>query len=99
MLSALSLGRPLSAFCQPQTQREAAFKKLLTFASPPEPFARPARWALTPGCLRLATRYVKTYLLPDRSSQGKRKTSVQKNTVEPTFQETLKVLAGQTLLG
>nr|XP_020745011.1 synaptotagmin-like protein 3 isoform X2 [Odocoileus virginianus texanus] len=34
--------------------------------------------------------YVKTYLLPDRSSQGKRKTSVQKNTVEPTFQETLK---------
>ncbi|XP_043312870.1 synaptotagmin-like protein 3 isoform X1 [Cervus elaphus] len=34
--------------------------------------------------------YVKTYLLPDRSSQGKRKTSIQKNTVEPTFQETLK---------
>uniref|UniRef100_A0A8C6CV70 Synaptotagmin-like protein 3 n=1 Tax=Moschus moschiferus TaxID=68415 RepID=A0A8C6CV70_MOSMO len=34
--------------------------------------------------------YIKTYLLPDRSSQGKRKTSVQKNTVEPTFQETLK---------
>ncbi|XP_044779965.2 synaptotagmin-like protein 3 isoform X1 [Bubalus bubalis] len=34
--------------------------------------------------------YVKTYLLPDRSSQGKRKTGVQKNTVEPTFQETLK---------
>ncbi|KAB0359758.1 hypothetical protein FD754_003914 [Muntiacus muntjak] len=34
--------------------------------------------------------YVKTYLLPDRSSQGKRKTSVQKNTVEPMFQETLK---------
>ncbi|XP_045700026.1 synaptotagmin-like protein 3 isoform X2 [Phyllostomus hastatus] len=34
--------------------------------------------------------YVKTYLLPDRSSQGKRKTSVQKNTVDPTFQETLK---------
>ncbi|XP_053524670.1 synaptotagmin-like protein 3 isoform X1 [Artibeus jamaicensis] len=34
--------------------------------------------------------YVKTYLLPDRSSQGKRKTGVQKNTVNPTFQETLK---------
>ncbi|XP_069454910.1 synaptotagmin-like protein 3 isoform X2 [Ovis canadensis] len=34
--------------------------------------------------------YVKTYLLPDKSSQGKRKTGVQKNTVEPTFQETLK---------
>ncbi|XP_075409989.1 synaptotagmin-like protein 3 isoform X2 [Tenrec ecaudatus] len=37
-------------------------------------------------------RYVKTYLLPDRSSQGKRKTRVQKNTVDPTFQETLKYL-------
>ncbi|XP_019268234.2 synaptotagmin-like protein 3 isoform X4 [Panthera pardus] len=34
--------------------------------------------------------YVKTYLLPDRSSQGKRKTAVQRNTVDPTFQETLK---------
>ncbi|XP_008565058.1 PREDICTED: synaptotagmin-like protein 3 isoform X3 [Galeopterus variegatus] len=34
--------------------------------------------------------YVKTYLLPDRSSHGKRKTRVQKNTVDPTFQETLK---------
>ncbi|XP_004462961.1 synaptotagmin-like protein 3 isoform X1 [Dasypus novemcinctus] len=34
--------------------------------------------------------YVKTYLLPDRSSQGKRKTRVQKNTVDPTFQETVK---------
>nr|XP_045015332.1 synaptotagmin-like protein 3 isoform X2 [Jaculus jaculus] len=34
--------------------------------------------------------YVKTYLLPDRSSQGKRKTGVQKNTLDPTFEETLK---------
>ncbi|XP_066104020.1 synaptotagmin-like protein 3 isoform X1 [Saccopteryx bilineata] len=34
--------------------------------------------------------YVKTYLLPDSSSQGKRKTAVRKNTVDPTFQETLK---------
>ncbi|XP_059555926.1 synaptotagmin-like protein 3 isoform X4 [Myotis daubentonii] len=34
--------------------------------------------------------YVKTYLLPDRSAQGKRKTGVQRNTVDPTFQETLK---------
>ncbi|XP_023568013.1 synaptotagmin-like protein 3 isoform X5 [Octodon degus] len=34
--------------------------------------------------------YVKTYLLPDKSSQGKRKTGVQKNTLDPTFQETLK---------
>ncbi|XP_052606835.1 synaptotagmin-like protein 3 isoform X2 [Peromyscus californicus insignis] len=34
--------------------------------------------------------YVKTYLLPDKSSQGKRKTQVQKNTLDPTFEETLK---------
>lgn len=46
--------------------------------------------------LPLPTRYVKTYLLPDRSSQGKRKTQVQKNTLDPTFEETLKVLAIQT---
>ncbi|XP_059970805.1 synaptotagmin-like protein 3 [Mesoplodon densirostris] len=42
--------------------------------------------------------YVKTYLLPDRSSQGKRKTGVQKNTVEPTFQETLKYQVEPTQL-
>ncbi|XP_060061227.1 synaptotagmin-like protein 3 isoform X6 [Erinaceus europaeus] len=34
--------------------------------------------------------YVKTYLLPDRSCQGKRKTAVHKNTVDPAFHETLK---------
>ncbi|XP_064148902.1 synaptotagmin-like protein 3 isoform X2 [Loxodonta africana] len=34
--------------------------------------------------------YIKIYLLPDRSSQGKRKTRVQKNTTDPIFQETLK---------
>ncbi|XP_032341158.1 synaptotagmin-like protein 3 isoform X4 [Camelus ferus] len=43
--------------------------------------------------------YVKTYLLPDRSSQGKRKTGVQKNTVEPTFQETLKYRVEPAQLG
>ncbi|XP_047625779.1 synaptotagmin-like protein 3 isoform X1 [Phacochoerus africanus] len=43
--------------------------------------------------------YVKTYLLPDRSSQGKRKTGVQKNTVEPTFQETLKYQVEPAQLG
>lgn len=57
-------------------------------ASAPEPAPRP-----------VSSRYVKTYLLPDRSSQGKRKTGVQKNTVDPTFQETLKVLTGQILMG
>ncbi|XP_020842365.1 synaptotagmin-like protein 3 [Phascolarctos cinereus] len=34
--------------------------------------------------------YIKTYLLPDRGSQAKRKTSVKKNTVDPLFHETLK---------
>nr|XP_056708339.1 synaptotagmin-like protein 3 [Euleptes europaea] len=34
--------------------------------------------------------YVKTYLLPDKSPQSKRKTSVKKNTVDPAFHETLK---------
>uniref|UniRef100_A0A8C9DRM1 Synaptotagmin-like protein 3 n=1 Tax=Prolemur simus TaxID=1328070 RepID=A0A8C9DRM1_PROSS len=43
--------------------------------------------------------YVKTYLLPDRSSQGKRKTGVQRNTVEPSFQETLKYHVDPAQLG
>ncbi|XP_015262273.1 PREDICTED: synaptotagmin-like protein 3 [Gekko japonicus] len=34
--------------------------------------------------------YVKTYLLPDKSPQSKRKTAVKKNTVDPAFHETLK---------
>ncbi|XP_037676583.1 synaptotagmin-like protein 3 isoform X1 [Choloepus didactylus] len=43
--------------------------------------------------------YVKIYLLPDRSSQGKRKTGVQKNTVDPTFQETVKYQVEPAQLG
>ncbi|XP_074844797.1 synaptotagmin-like protein 3 [Carettochelys insculpta] len=34
--------------------------------------------------------YAKTYLLPDKSSRSKRKTTVKKNTVDPAFHETLK---------
>ncbi|XP_056665434.1 synaptotagmin-like protein 2 [Monodelphis domestica] len=34
--------------------------------------------------------YVKTYLIPDSTRLGKRKTSVRKRTVNPTFQEMLK---------
>uniref|UniRef100_W5MBJ3 Synaptotagmin-like protein 1 n=1 Tax=Lepisosteus oculatus TaxID=7918 RepID=W5MBJ3_LEPOC len=34
--------------------------------------------------------YVKTYLLPDKSSHSKKKTSVKKKTVNPIFDETLK---------
>ena len=35
--------------------------------------------------------YVKTYLLPDRGKQSKRKTGVQRKTVHPVFNEILKV--------
>lgn len=36
--------------------------------------------------------YVKAYLLPDRSKGGKRKTKVKKNTLNPIFEEILKVV-------
>ena len=35
--------------------------------------------------------YIKTYLLPDRGKQSKRKTSVQRKTTNPVFNEILKV--------
>lgn len=41
------------------------------------------------GCPPL--RYVKTYLLPDKSRQGKRKTSIKRNTINPLYNELLKV--------
>ncbi|XP_064203270.1 synaptotagmin-like protein 1 [Anguilla rostrata] len=47
--------------------------------------------------------YVKTYLLPDKSSHSKKKTGVKKKTVNPVFDETLKYnmkmaeLKGRTL--
>ncbi|KAG7457989.1 hypothetical protein MATL_G00233090 [Megalops atlanticus] len=47
--------------------------------------------------------YVKTYLLPDKSTHSKKKTSVKKKTVNPIFDETLKYkikmleLKGRTL--
>ncbi|XP_046876647.1 synaptotagmin-like protein 4 isoform X2 [Hypomesus transpacificus] len=34
--------------------------------------------------------YVKCYLLPDKSRQSKKKTSIKRNTVSPTYNETLK---------
>lgn len=36
-------------------------------------------------------RYVKTYLLPDKARMGKRKTSVKKRTVNPVYNEVLRV--------
>ena len=42
-------------------------------------------------------RYVKAYLLPDRSKAGKRKTKVRKHTLNPVFEESLKVGRGQAM--
>lgn len=39
----------------------------------------------------LFSRYVKTYLLPDKARMGKRKTSVKKRTVNPVYNEVLRV--------
>ncbi|XP_029702738.1 synaptotagmin-like protein 4 isoform X6 [Takifugu rubripes] len=38
---------------------------------------------------RLSNPYVKCYLLPDKTRQSKRKTSVKRNTVDPVYNETL----------
>ena len=35
--------------------------------------------------------YVKTYLLPDRSKHSKRKTNIQRKTVNPIYEQTLVV--------
>lgn len=42
--------------------------------------------------------YVKTYLLPDRSKNSKRKTGIQRKTVNPDYNEILKVCAFESLL-
>ena len=39
----------------------------------------------------LSDPYVKTYLLPDRSKHSKKKTSIKKKTLDPVYDETLKV--------
>nr|XP_054364624.1 synaptotagmin-like protein 4 isoform X1 [Mirounga angustirostris]XP_054364627.1 synaptotagmin-like protein 4 isoform X1 [Mirounga angustirostris]XP_054364630.1 synaptotagmin-like protein 4 isoform X1 [Mirounga angustirostris]XP_054364632.1 synaptotagmin-like protein 4 isoform X1 [Mirounga angustirostris]XP_054364634.1 synaptotagmin-like protein 4 isoform X1 [Mirounga angustirostris]XP_054364637.1 synaptotagmin-like protein 4 isoform X1 [Mirounga angustirostris] len=42
--------------------------------------------------------YVKTYLLPDRSRQGKRKTSIKRDTTNPLYDETLRYEIPESLL-
>ncbi|XP_072265761.1 synaptotagmin-like protein 1 [Pyxicephalus adspersus] len=45
---------------------------------------------LSPAHSQTSNPYVKCYLLPDKSVQGKRKTKVKKKTLDPLFNETLK---------
>ncbi|KAH0631026.1 hypothetical protein JD844_004493 [Phrynosoma platyrhinos] len=42
--------------------------------------------------------YVKTYLLPDKSRQGKRKTTIKRNTVNPLYHELLKYEINKCIL-
>ncbi|XP_067896726.1 synaptotagmin-like protein 5 isoform X1 [Heterodontus francisci] len=42
--------------------------------------------------------YVKTYLLPDKSRQSKRKTKLKSNTINPVYNETLKYVISHTQL-
>ncbi|OWK56191.1 Synaptotagmin-like protein 4 [Lonchura striata] len=42
--------------------------------------------------------YVKTYLLPDKSRQGKRKTTIKRNTINPLYNELLKYEVNKSLL-
>ncbi|EPY75386.1 synaptotagmin-like protein [Camelus ferus] len=42
--------------------------------------------------------YVKTYLLPDKSRQGKRKTSLKRDTINPLYDEILKYEIPESLL-
>ncbi|ERE65782.1 synaptotagmin-like protein 4 [Cricetulus griseus] len=42
--------------------------------------------------------YVKTYLLPDKSRQGKRKTSIKRDTINPLYDETFRYEISESLL-
>ncbi|XP_029963418.1 synaptotagmin-like protein 4 [Salarias fasciatus] len=42
--------------------------------------------------------YVKCYLLPDKSRQSKRKTSIKRHTIDPVYNETLKYSIGRSQL-
>ncbi|XP_069469053.1 synaptotagmin-like protein 4 [Ambystoma mexicanum] len=47
---------------------------------------------------RRSNPYVKAYLLPDKSRQGKRKTTIKRNTTNPLFNEVLKYGITESLL-
>ncbi|KAF1662369.1 Synaptotagmin-like protein 4, partial [Aptenodytes patagonicus] len=47
---------------------------------------------------KMQTLYVKTYLLPDKSRQGKRKTTIKRNTINPLYNELLKYEINKSLL-
>ncbi|XP_039578455.1 synaptotagmin-like protein 4 [Passer montanus] len=47
---------------------------------------------------RRSNPYVKTYLLPDKSRPGKRKTSIKRNTINPLYNELLKYEISKSLL-
>nr|XP_046183819.1 synaptotagmin-like protein 2 isoform X6 [Oncorhynchus gorbuscha]XP_046183830.1 synaptotagmin-like protein 2 isoform X6 [Oncorhynchus gorbuscha]XP_046183834.1 synaptotagmin-like protein 2 isoform X6 [Oncorhynchus gorbuscha] len=57
------------------------------------PWQNPRRTVLIhmlPHLLRSHSRYVKCYLLPDKAKMGKRKASVKKKTLNPTYNEILR---------
>ncbi|XP_040180951.1 synaptotagmin-like protein 4 [Rana temporaria] len=47
---------------------------------------------------RRSNPYVKSYLLPDKSRQGKRKTTIKRNTVNPLYVETLQYIVPESVL-
>uniref|UniRef100_A0A665UAA5 Synaptotagmin-like protein 4 n=1 Tax=Echeneis naucrates TaxID=173247 RepID=A0A665UAA5_ECHNA len=47
---------------------------------------------------QLSNPYVKCYLLPDKSRQSKRKTSIKRNTINPVYNETLKYSVSRSQL-
>ncbi|XP_036601242.1 synaptotagmin-like protein 1 isoform X2 [Trichosurus vulpecula] len=54
---------------------------------------------LAPARKRRSDPYVKSYLLPDKSPQSKRKTTVKKRNLNPVFNETLRYSVEQSELG
>lgn len=61
----------------------------MSAAAAPSRDARGGTWCIL--ISSLGSRYIKTYLLPDKSNRSKRKTTVRKRSLDPIFNETLKV--------